>query len=174
MFRRGFQLAPIILLLATSSLYGQAPLPGFDAEALSGRKLTMPAAVQGRSTLLVVGFTHAAGPHCTDWSKRLESEFKSDAALERYSVAFLEDAPRLVRGMAKSGIKSNVPKEQYDHYLIVTEHEKEVKDAVHFQVADGKADDAYLLLLGPDGAIRWAFHGPVSDDPVRQIRELLH
>ena len=129
----------------------------------------MPGAVHGHSALLVVGFTHASGPHCTDWSKRLESEFKSNPALERYSVVFLEDAPRLVRGVARSGIKSGVPKEEYNNFLIVTEHEKEVKDAVHFQAPD----DAYLVFLGPDGTVRWTFHGPVNDDPVRQIRELL-
>jgi len=154
-------------LLIVLSLYAQAPLPRFDAEALSGRKLTMPAAVQGHPALLIVGFTHGSGPHCTDWAKRLESEFKT---IERYTVIFLEDAPKLVRGMAKSGIRSGVPKEQFDRYVTVTEHEKEVKEAVHFQAPD----DAYLVLLSPDGTVRWTFHGPVSDDPVRQIRELLH
>jgi hypothetical protein len=148
---------------------GQAPMPHFDAEALSGRKVAIPAAVQGHPALLVVGFTHGSGPHCTDWAKRLETEFKNSTGLERYTVVFLEDAPRLVRGMAKSGIKSGVPKEQYDRFLIVTEHEKEVKEAVRFQAPD----DAYLALLGADGAVRWTFHGAVGDDPVRQIRELL-
>ena len=62
-----------------------------------------------------------------------------------------------------------MPKEEYNRYVIVTEHEKEVKDAVHFQAPD----DAYLVLLGTDGTVRWTFHGPVSDDPVRQIRELM-
>jgi hypothetical protein len=157
-------------LLTLSLLCAQSPLPRFEAEALSGRKLALPDTVQGHAAVLVVGFTHASGPHCTDWSKRLESEFKNNAALERYTVIFLEDAPRLVRGMAKSGIKSGVPKEQYDRYLIVTEHEKEVKAALHFEAPD----DAYLALLGSDGVVRWTFHGPVGDDPVRQIRELVH
>ena len=161
------------LLVFVSPLFGQSPLPRFDAEALSGRKLTLPAAVQGHSALLVVGFTHASGPHCTEWANRLATEFKDNAALDRYTVVFLEDAPRLVRGMAKSGIKGGVPKEQYDRYLIVTEHEKEVKAALHFQTPD----DAYLALLGPDGVIRWTFHGPVADagsnDALRQLREML-
>ena len=148
---------------------GQPALPRFDAEALSGRKLTMPAAVQGHPALLVVGFTHVSGPHCTDWAKRLESEFHGNGDVERYTVIFLEDAPKLVRGMAKSGIKGGVPKEEYDRFVIVTEHEKEVKAAVHFEAPD----DAYLVLLGPDGSLRWTSHGPVADAPVRQIHELL-
>jgi hypothetical protein len=158
-----------LLLVLSAALFGQTPFPRFDAEALSGRKLTMPTAVQGHLALLVVGFTHASGTHCTEWAKRLETEFSANSALDRYSVIFLEDAPKLVRGMAKSGIKSGVPKDQYDRYLIVTEHEKEVKAAVHFQTPD----DAYLVLLAPDGSTRWTWHGPVGDEPVRQIREEL-
>lgn len=159
----------VVLLLTLAPLFAQAPLPHFDAEALSGRKLSLPAATAGHPALLVIGFTHASGPHCADWAKRLESEFKGNSALERYTVVFLEDAPRLVRGMAKSGIKNGTPKEQYESYLIVTEHEKEVKDAVRFQAPD----DAYLALLGPDGTVRWTFHGPVAGDAIRQLRDLL-
>jgi hypothetical protein len=158
-----------LFLISIVSLYGESALPAFEGETLTGRKLSMPGAVHGHPALLAVCFTHASGPHCTEWGKRLESEFKSNGDLERYTVVFLEDAPRLVRGMAKSGIKSGVPKEEYDHYLIVTEHEKETKDAVHFQTPD----DAYLLLLGTDGTVRWTSHGAVNDDAVRQIRELL-
>jgi hypothetical protein len=159
----------VFWVLIVSSVYGQSQLPRFAGETLSGRKLTLPDAVQAHPAVLVVGFTHASGPQCTAWARRLETDFGSNTELERYSVIFLEDAPRLVRGMAKSGIKSGVPKQEYDNYLIVTEHEKEMKAAVHFEAAD----DAYLVLLGPGGTVRWTFHGAVSDAPVRQIRELL-
>ena len=159
----------VLLLVIVSSVFAQSQLPHFAGETLSGRKLTMPDAVLAHPTVLVIGFTHASGPHCTDWATRLGTEFGSNTEFERYSVIFLEDAPRLVRGMAKSGIKSGVPKQEYDNYLIATEHEKEVKAAVHFEAPD----DAYLVLLGPGGTVRWTFHGAVSDDPVRQIRELL-
>ena len=162
-------LRPLLLLLAVPFLFAEAMLPGFDAETLAGRKMSMPGAVHGHEALLIVGFTHASGPHCTEWAKRLASEFPGNNPLERYTVVFLEDAPRLVRGMAKSGIKSGVAKEEYDHYLIVTEHEKAVQAAVHFEAPD----DAYLVLLDPEGAVRWTFHGPVADGPVRQIREFL-
>ena len=159
----------LFLLLAVPSLFAQTVLPGFDAETLAGRKMSMPGAVHGHDALLIVGFTHASGPYCADWARRLAKEFPGNDPLERYSIVFLEDAPRLARGMAKMGIKSNVPNTEYDHYLTVIEHEKRVQAAVHFAAPD----DAYLILLGPEGTVRWMFHGPVADDPVRQIRELL-
>ncbi len=129
----------------------------------------MPGGVHGHDAILVVGFTHASGPRCTEWMKRLEKDFKSNEELEIYATVFLEDAPKLARGMAKMGIKSGLPKEEYDHYLIVTEHEKEIKEAVHF----AEPDDAYLVLLGVDGTVKWTFHGAVGDEGVKQIRERL-
>jgi len=155
----------LFAFLIAASLHAQAPLPAFEAEALSGRKVIMPGAVNGHTAILVVCFTHASGPHCTEWTKRLAGE--KDA--EKYTVVFLEDAPRLVRGMAKSGIKSTVAKEDYNNYLIVTEHEKELKAAVHFQ----SPDEAYLLLLSPDAQILGTWHGTVSDAIVRQIHDLI-
>ena len=86
-----YTLLPLLIVL---SLYGQVPLPRFDAEALSGWKLTMPAAVQGHPALLIVGFTHGSGPHCTDWAKRLESEFKANTEMERYTVISFSKTPR--------------------------------------------------------------------------------
>jgi hypothetical protein len=157
-----------LLLLYGISLFGQT-LPSFAGESLAGKTFTMPGAVHGHPAVLVVCFTHASGPHCTDWTKRLERDFKNNTDLELYTVIFLEDAPKLVRGMAKSGIRSSVAKEDYDHYLIVLAHEKEVKAAVHFQ----EPDDAYLMVLGLDGEVRWTSHGTVNDDAVGKIRELV-
>ena len=117
----------------------------------------MPGTVHGQLALLVVGFTHASGPQCTAWMKRLKTEFAAMPMLQEYAVIFLEDAPRLVRPMAKSGIKSSAPKDDYDQWLIVTEHEKEMKAAVHFQAPD----DPYLVLLVPDGTdpVDWLWGG---------------
>jgi hypothetical protein len=159
----------LLPLLVVSSLWAQVPLPVFEGEALSKLRLTMPAAVHGHPALLVIGFSHASSPQCMDWTKRLASEFGKDAEIERYSAVFLEDAPKIVRGVVKREVRSGVPIHEYDHFLIVTEHEKEVKDAVHFDALD----DAYVVLVGPDGTILGTFHGAVSDGAVRKIRELL-
>jgi hypothetical protein len=157
-----------LFLLFGVSLFGQT-LPSFAGESLAGKKFTMPGAVNGHPALLVVCFTQASGPHCTESTNRLESDFKNNAELEIYTAIFLEDAPKLARVMTKHGIKSAVAKEDYDHYLIVMEHEKDVKAVLHFQ----EPDDAYLMVLGPDGTVRWTTHGPVNDDAVGKIRELV-
>ncbi|HEY3826374.1 MAG TPA: hypothetical protein VGL82_17535 [Bryobacteraceae bacterium] len=159
----------LLFVLTVCLLCAQTQIPQFQAENLAGGKVIMPGSAHGQPALLVVGFTHASGAQCTAWMKRLKSEFAATAALQQYAVIFLEDAPRLVRPMAKSGIKSSAPQEDYGQWLIVTEHEKEMKAAVHFQAPD----DPYLVLLGADGAVRWTGHGAVSDELLNQIRAAL-
>jgi hypothetical protein len=74
-------------------------------------------------------------------------------------MAVLEDAPRLVRGMAVHGIKNGVPDAQRDHFAIVYEGEATLKRVAGFR----KTDDAYVLLLGRTGDINWTTSGPVTD-----------
>jgi hypothetical protein len=104
-----------LLLLFGASFYGQV-LPSFDGESLAGKNFSMPGAVHGHPAVLVVCFTHASGANCTEATKRLEGAFKDNADLEIYTVIFLEDAPKMFRGVAKTGIRSGVAKQDYDHY----------------------------------------------------------
>jgi hypothetical protein len=82
-----------------------------------------------------------------------------------WSVAVLEDVPRLVRGMATHGIKSGTPKDQYDHFVLVFKGEKAIKQAVGFD----RPDDAYLAVVDAAGTIRWSYHGPVTDAVMDQL-----
>jgi hypothetical protein len=84
-------------------------------------------------------------------------------------VAVLEDAPRLVRGMAVHGIKSGTAKDDYDRFVVVVKGEKELKEAAGFE----KPDDAYLIVVDGKGSIRWRYHGPVTDAAAEQMRAQL-
>ena len=78
----------------------------------------------------------------------------------------LQDVPRLVRGMAVAGIKSGVPQEQRERFLLVFSGEKELKEAVGFD----RPNDAYLILIDADGAIRWRFHGELNDSSPAELK----
>jgi predicted transcriptional regulator len=83
-----------------------------------------------------------------------------------YSVAVLQDVPRLVRGMAIGGIKSSVPQNQRERILLVFQGEKDLKVAAGFD----RPDDAYLVLLDREGSIRWRFHGAFTEDSLQELR----
>jgi len=144
------------------ALYAQQKIPEITAESLSGQKVSLPAAAQGQPALLIVGFTHASQTQTQTraWSQRARN------LCPVWSIAVLEDVPRLVRGMAVHGIKSGTPKEEHGRFLLVYHGEKELKAAAGFE----QPDDAYLLAIDGAGAIRWRYHGPPTDAAAEQLR----
>ena len=127
--------------------------PRTESENIPGKKIVVPDDIKGHATVLVMGFTHASQNQTKVWSAQLQPS--SDV----YSVAVLEDVPRLVRSMAVGGIKSGVPQNQRERFLLVFHGEKLLKGAADFD----KPDDAYIVLLDRDGAIQWRFHGPFAE-----------
>lgn len=148
-----------LLALCAVPLHAQRSIPKIEGETLSGKKISLPGDLGSESALLIIGFTHGSQTQTKAWSLRMRGRIPT------WSIAVLEDVPRLVRGMASHGIKSSVPKEQYDRFLLVYHGEKELKHAAGFDTPD----DAYLLVIDRAGAVRWTFHGPVSDATVEQI-----
>lgn len=146
--------------LCPAPLHAADLFPTVPTESLLGAKAELPGMLKGRTTVLIVGFTHASQTETKAWSQRIGRD------LDAYSVAVLQDVPRLVRGMVKGGIKDGVPQAQRDRYLLVFTGEKEIKAAAAFD----RPDDACLLLLDPEGAIRWRFHGPVSDAALAELK----
>ena len=155
--------AGTLLLLALS--LGAEQLPPVEGQDLLGKTVSLPAAAAGQAAILVIGFTHASQNQTKAWSQRLEKQFPAPAPVRIYSIAVLEDVPKLVRGMAVHGIKSGVPAEQRGRFLLVYHHEAELKQSAGFAAPD----DAYLLVLDPAGAVRWRFHGPVTDSAIEQL-----
>ena len=160
---------PVLLALLCVPVFGET-LPLIEGENLLGQKVSLPEAAAGHAAILVMGFSHASQNQTKPWGERLNREFAEGSGVSVYAIAVLEDVPRLVRGMATHGIKSGAPKQQRDRFLLVYHHEAELKTAASFSAPD----DAYILLLDRAGTIRWRFHGPVSEDALRQLQGELH
>jgi ATP synthase subunit 10 len=139
------------------------PFPLVEGDNLLGQKVAIPESTKGHPTVVVVGFTHASQAQTKVWSAQLDPEFRT------YSLAVLQDVPRLVRGMAIHGIKSSVPEKQHDRFLLVLRGEKELKQAVGFDAPN----DAYLALLDRDGLIQWQFHGPFTESVLAELKTRL-
>jgi hypothetical protein len=131
--------------------------PAIDAQNARDHHMKFP---DGKAAVVVIGFTHASQNQTKAWSQRLAGQYNL------WSIAVLEDVPRLVRGMANHGIKSSVPAGQRDQFLLVYKGEKELKDAAGFSTPD----DAYILVVDKSGGIKWKFHGPVTDAAMQQLK----
>ena len=152
-------LACLLVALCAGSLHAQRSMPIVEGETLAGKKVSLPRDLGSKPALLIIGFTHGSQAQTKAWGLRVRDRFPT------WSIAVLEDVPHLVRGMVSRGIKGGIPKEQYDRFLLVYHGEKQLKEAAAFD----RPDDAYLLVIDRAGAIRWRFHGPVSDAAVEQI-----
>ena len=150
----------VAVLCLTYPVCGQQGFPQIAGETLAGKKVELPGAFSAQTVVVIIGFTHGSQKQTKEWGQRLKGQE------DVWSVAVLEDAPRLVRGMAVHGIKSGTPKEEYDRFVVVVKGEKELKEAARFE----KPDDAYLMVVDGKGAIRWQFHGPVTDAAVQEVQ----
>jgi hypothetical protein len=134
-------------------------MPHVAGQTLANKQIDFPSACAGFVCIIVIGFSHGSQPQAKAWTDRANTEFHNDRNVAIYSMAVLEDAPRLVRGMAVQGIKSGVPDGQHDRFAIVYQGEATLKRVAGFR----KTDDAYILLLDRTGNIKWATSGPVTD-----------
>jgi hypothetical protein len=70
----------------------------------------------------------------------------------------LESVPKLLRGFVRGRIETNVAPERRENFVLLFQLEDRWKSAVQFQAPD----DAYLLVLAPDGTVVW--HGDGGAD----------
>lgn len=135
-----------------------AAMPHTEAETLSGKKLVLPDAVQGRPTIVVVGFTKRAQSQSTAWSTQLAKDYANEPRLQRFGLAVLDDVPGLIRGIVISGIRRGVPKEQHDAFVILTHDAKPWRDLAGIT----NADDAYVILFDETAHVVAQTQGPVE------------
>ncbi|SPE24838.1 conserved hypothetical protein [Candidatus Sulfopaludibacter sp. SbA3] len=132
-------------------------LPPFEGQNLLDKKVRLP---DGHAAVLLIGFTHASQNQTKPWSVKIASQ------LPTWNISVLEDVPRLVRGMVSHSIKSSVPENLRERFLLVYHGEKELKQAAAFSTPD----DAYVLVLDKLGSIQWKFHGPVTDAAFERLK----
>ena len=118
-------------------------------------------------TILCIGFSHASQSQLKPWAERATDEFRQKGQVAVYSIAVLEDAPRLIRGMAVHGMKSGVPTQQHDRFVVVYQGESELKRVSGFV----RPEEAYIVLLDPKGKILWLSHGPVTDAALKDLAD---
>lgn len=151
-------------VLAQCLFAGQ--MPAITGTTLAGNKMALPDAAHGHIAILCIGFSHASQHQIRPWVERINS-LPHAKSVQVYQVAELQDAPRFVHGMIVRGMKNDVPAAEHDHFLVIYEHEKELKNAVGFTASD----DAYILLLDQNGAIAMKTHGPVDEPALSQLAD---
>ncbi len=141
--------------------------PQFSGETLTGKAMELPAAALGQPAVVVFSFSKAAGNDSRSWSERLSKDFAN--AVPIYTIIELESVPKLFRGMALSGIKSSMPLLLQERTIVLYRDEALWKQRLAF--SDGNR--AYVILLDPDGRMRWNNDGPFTEASYAQLMDQL-
>jgi hypothetical protein len=165
--RRRFACYAIVMLLAGLAAAPAETMPRLDGETLSDKPVVLPDVARGKVALLSIGFSRSGGDESRAWSQRFQKDFGTDSNYAVYPVAVLEDAPRLVRGMIRSGMKRDLAPSARDNFVILVHGSAELKRFVEFS-ADA---DAYLVLLDRKGEVRWRGHGALQEDTYGTLRD---
>lgn len=145
-------------------------IPHTEAETLSGKKITLPDAAAGHPAIFVIGFSRAGGDSSRTWAKALHQEFATDSNVHLYSIAELQDAPALVRGMIRHGMRSGVPKTEQESFILLYKDEDTWKKLSEFS----DANHAYVLLVDSASAVRWRTHSRSPDaQSISALRQAL-
>jgi hypothetical protein len=145
-----------LLCLVLLPLKAQVP-PQIHGTAVSGRAHVLPDELKGRVAVLVLGFTRNSSLPAGAWAGKFKADFSRNPDVAVLQLPFLEEVPRMFRGMAKSGVEKSAGQDR-DTVIPIFESEATFKQLVHY----AKPDDAYILVLDRTGAIRGVFSGQVA------------
>ena len=160
------------ILLMGSSGWAQAGLgtvPAVQGELLSGTKVNLLESLQGKSGVLVVGFSQGSREEVAAWGRRLAGDYRDSPNVVYYEMPVLAGVPKLLRGWVLKKVNEGVPDRAKGHCLPVMEHEAEWKQAAGFT----RDEDAYVLVVDGAGKVTWRTEGAVDDARFAEVKRHL-
>jgi hypothetical protein len=155
----------VFALVAFGGSSGAAEkLPVTPAETLSGHKLEFPTALAGQTAVCVFGFSKEAGDRTKVWMTRLSQD-----RIDAWSVANLEKAPALVRGMIRSSMRKGTPAALLERSLILTKDAKAWEDALGTK----QENLPVVVLFDSSGRLLWSYEGLFGDQPYQELKTKL-
>ena len=140
--------------------------PALNGETLNGKKVSLPGESQV-PILIVIGFSRASQQQTLEWGKCMRELKAQQLEFNYRPVAELESVPRPFRGFVAKNIRSAVPSELHDNFVVLFEGEKTLKQLAHFD----RSEEAYVILLDVKARILWQDHGPCNDGRVSALHE---
>ena len=108
------RVATVLAMIALAGTLCAQTIPHTEAETLAGKKIVLPDGFAHHPALIIIGFSRAGGDSAGRWGKELRKHIAENSAVQIYSIAVLQDAPKLMRGMIKHGMRSGTPKSEQE------------------------------------------------------------
>src|SRR5581483_8909729 len=150
---------------AASEIKTGERLPELRGEFLTGRKVVLPEAAQGRVTLLLLGFTYKSRFAVEAWTQRFRAQYQSDPRVTFYEVPVIGGMAKFAKWFIDSGMRRGTPPEDHEHVVTVYRGADSWKRRVGFVDPDA----AYLILLVRMGKIAWRHQGAFEDRAFEEL-----
>lgn len=150
----------------TSVLKVGDSLPDISGWTPSGNSLSLSGVIAGKTSVVVFSFSKSAGKDAKTWNEHLDRDYGADRLVACSTVIMLEGAPRFLRGIIVSGLKRSMPPSMADKTIVSYENEGSWKRRL--TVVDDS--HAYVLVLGPDGRVRWRNLAAFSDAAYTELK----
>ena len=134
-------------------------IPALQGATFAGTPVNLPAALQGRIGILVIGFSRSSQESARAWGQRLDQRYPAGSSVVYYEMPVLAGVPALLRGWVSSRIRQSIAAPARDHFLPVLDHEAEWKQAA----GSISIDNSSVLVVDAHGAIRWRCQGTPND-----------
>lgn len=154
------------LLALAASLPSETPMPELTGQFLTGRKATLPAAAQGRVTLLALGFSYDSRFPVEAYVKQWRAHFAAHPRTGFFEVPVIGGMARMGKWFIDSGMRRGTPREDHEKVITVYGGASEWKQRLNCN--NPKA--ACLVLLDQRGNIRWVKEGLYDGQTWDQLR----
>jgi hypothetical protein len=148
-------------------------MPRLTGEFLTGRKAVLPDTAQGRVTLLAPGFTYDSRFAVEAYVKQWRARFGPDPRTSFFEVPMLGGMARMGKWFINSRMKRGTPAADHERVITVSGRAGEWQQRLNC----GKSKSACLVLLDPQGNIRWTkeslFDDAVWKDLQTEVSALL-
>jgi hypothetical protein len=161
--------ASYAVLLSVSITLSAQTLPVVHGTSVGGRPVTLPDQAKGKIAVLVIGFSRGSAAPAGAWATQLKTDFARNADVAVFRLPFLEEVPRMFRGLAMSGVNKSAGPDDRDTVVPVFESEAAFKRLVKYS----KPNDAYILLVDRTGQIRLLSSGDLQTE-YAGVRDRIH
>jgi hypothetical protein len=142
-------------------------IPPVRAKSLNGSEVSLPKPGSQQVLILILGFSHKSGEVVKVWGKQISADFHNDSRVSYYQMPNLQGVPGFVKPMILSGMRKDTPPAEQPDFVPIYDNKAEWQKLVHFSAPD----DAYLIVVTPDGRPVWQAHGPYSEATYTELKK---
>ncbi len=163
-------LALFAIPVAARTTSDASRIPTVHATSLTGQQIDLPAQLQGRTAVLILGFTKESRIPTRDWGLRLATDYFASSTVSYFEMPVLAGVPRLLRGIVLKQIAAEVSDRGKPHFVPITADEPRWQALAHYS----QPDAAYLLVVDSSGQVRDTFSGPLTDASYTRLQQAIH